>query len=501
MGIAGQWDQSSAWGADRRFRLQDLMVLARMELSEPHAGSLGTVIYDVDQDFNAGSDTFEAVNPEEYAVNELAFMINFSQVYVARDLYDRGYKFPTSEYREPVHRNMDTVRLSGDFMAIESIFHRCGQYGQPVDESNIKELQSSYSRLGSVSNAYTSHNLFKFYEIRGNMGTTLVSDQLLADDVLDEDDALIVSASDAAKVSIGDFVLNETDGSSARIERIENVSPEKQKLVLSELVGGRTDTFEALDFYSIQSAAQPFECIQLWPKMVWNGEQVYAGDPNKIFVKDYTCPSLLRFRMDTRPDGIHPLKTRLYVALQKDTTPDATEPTWEQVGGGGLAAEFKTGWNEVEIFVEDDLVPKQQYYVVVMTNDFDEDTDTGISFSPCRVELYSLPKSNYLEIEQTRLPIPMLTLDAMCELQPYLIPCVIEYVKVMAYMKIKDMAAPDPGLLAAYEAEIVKSTRFMRKRTETSGANMFRNPSSFGRASGVYAGMVVPPGWTNKILF
>ena len=497
-----QWNQGSQWGDQRRFTLQDLMVQMRMALSEPHSGSLGTVVYDVDADFGANVTDFDlegVPEPNRYAVNELALMLNLAQIFTVRDLYDRGFAFPEVTIQEPVRKGMNSVKLPGDFMAIEKIFHYFGKHKREVEETAIKQLEDSYDYTYNVQSSYSSNRLFSFFEVRGNSGDELVSGQVLPEDVLGYDDAIVISEADALKVHVGDFVMNETDGSSTRISNKNSPSGGKVILDLDELMGGRTDTFESLDFFSIQSAAQPYECLNLWPPMLQVKEDtVYQGDPDGWVVEDYTFPTRLRFYVPNRPDKIHPYKSRIYIAVQYDSTPDADTPTFERIAGGSLASEWENGWNEVDLLAEDDFEPNTQYYVRAMTNDFNEEAGTGVEFKPDQIEVFSAARDNYMRITYTRLPYPMLRPDAICELPQYLIDCVLEYAKALAYMKKKDMDAPDASLMAAYEAKIEPALRFLRKRGGSGNKNMFTNPAN--RSSGYgyrrYGLNYVAPGFT-----
>lgn len=489
------WHQGKQWGDERRQTLQDLMVRLRMALSEPHSGSWGTVVYDVDKDFNANVTDFDldgVPDPDKYSVNELALMLNDAQVYTVMYLYDRGYAFPEVKWRVPVRRGMKSVVLPGDFMAMESVFHFCGRDKHEVEETTVKELEDTYSQ----STYYTSDRFFTYYEVRGNAGYTVVSGQVRADDVLDYDDALqLPTVEDAAKVSVGDFVANATDGSSARVIGING-----RILNLSELVGGRTDTFEALDFYEVQSAAQPFEVLRLWPEAKNVKEaQIYQGVPQGWTVAEWVEPTRLRFRLDFLPEGIHPRKARIYVAILTDTTPDADTPTFQRVAGGGLAAELQDDWNEVDILAEDDFQPGKQYYVSVMTNDYSEANETGYLITPERVEIYEADKDNFLENTYTRLPIPMLTPESLFELPPFLTPAVLEYAKMLAYQKKSQKPEIDLAMMSGFKMYIEDSKGFLRTRGPSGPGNVFKNPAGRGRSR--FYGFTIPQGYTNRVYF
>ena len=501
-----QWNQGPQWGDQRRSTLQDLMVLMRITLSEPHSGSLGTVIYDVDADFGADVTDFEgltAPEPGKYAVNELALMLNYAQIYTVQDLYDRGYAFPEVTIQEPVRRNVSAIALPGNFMAMEKIFHHCGKYKREVEETAIKELEDSYNHTYSNYGGYSSNNLYRYYEVRGNSGENLITKQLLPEDVLDYDDAIKITEEDAKNVHVGDFIMNQTDGSSSRI--VNRNSPDDGKVILDldPLMGGRTDTFESLDFYHIQSAAQPYECLNLWPKLNQVKEDdVYQGDSLGWTVDDYTYPTRLRFYVSERPEGIHPWKSRIYVAIQQDISPDEDDPTFNRIAGGALAAEFETGWNEVDLLAEDDFEPNRQFYVTCMTNDYVQGS-SGVKFTPERVEVFAADRENYLRETYTRLPYPMLRPDAICELPQFLTDAVIEYARALAYMKKMDMSEPNPSLMVPYEAKIANNLRFLRKRGGSGNKNMFTNPSNSSGGYGYrrYGLNYVGPGFTPYVYF
>lgn len=491
------WHQGKQWGDERRQTLSDLMVRLRMALSEPHSGSWGTVIYDVDKDFNADVTDFdlnETPDPDKYSVNELALMLNDAQVYTVMYLYDRGYAFPEVTHRVPVYQGMRTVVLPGDFMAMESVFHHCGKDRHQVDETSIKELEETYTFQGSY---YSSGKFFDYYEVRGNAGYAITSGQLHPDDVLDIDDALqLPTEDDARKVNIGDFVSNATDGSAARVTSISG-----RTLRLSELIGGRTDTFEALDFYEVQSAAQPFEVLRLWPEAKnVNEKQIYGGVPHGWTVAEWTDPTRMRFRLDQLPEGIHPRKARIYIAIQYDATPDADTPTFVRIAGGGLRTELEEGWNEVEVLAEQDFEPGKQYYVSVMTNDYSAERERGYTFDPGRVEIFEADKENYLKMEYTRLPIPMLRPDSLFELPPFLTPAVLEYAKMMAYQKKSMRTDIDPAMMAGFKMYIEDAKGFLRTRGPSGPGNVFMNPVGRNRWYRYY-GFTIPRGYTNRVLF
>ena len=490
------WTQGPQWGDERRFTLQDLMVLFRMVLSEPHSGAWGTVVYDVDKDFDTNEldlSNTPAPTPIKYAVNELAYMLNIAQIEVVRDLYERGYAFPEVTRRDPVRAGMDHIRLPGDFMADESVFHVCEKETNEVYPTSLKELQGSYSE----GTYYSSDAHFTYYEVRGNAGDELASGQVYPEDVLQEDDALKLPAETIKVVSVGDFVLNETDGSTSRVSEIDRTD---NILILDELVGGRTDTFESLDFYSIQSAAQPYESLNLWPKLKRVKEDsVYQGVAEGWTVYDWTTPTRLRFNVPNRPQGLHPRKSRIYLAVQYDITPNANEPTFERIAGGGLAEEWENGWNEVDLLAEDEFEPGVQYYVTGMSNDYNKETGAGFTFVPDYVEVYAAARKNYVETTYTRLPIPLIQPTDMCEFAQYLVQCVIAYARVLAYLKKTNQMKADAGLMAEYESMVAKALQFLNKRGPSGPRNVFRNPSRIHR--GYRYGFYVPPGYTNRVLF
>lgn len=486
------WYQGTQWGDERRLTLADMMVRLRMALSEPHSGTWGTVVYDIDQDFDASATDFDLTpEPDKYVVNELALMLNDAVIYTVTDLYERGYAFPEVEYRVPVMQGMKSVVLPGDFMAMESVFHFCGPDRSQVEESSIKELEDMYPH----GYTYSSDKFFTYYEVRGNMGLEIVSGQLLPENVLDYDDALQLPAEDA-RISVGDFVVNETDGSSARITDING-----QILELSELVGGRTNTFESLDFYSVQSAAQPFERLHLWPELERVSEsKVYEGVASGWVLNEWVSPTRLSFLLDEIPPSINPRKARVYVSIHYDTTPDANSPTFRRIAGGGLFEALQKGWNEVMLLTEEDFEPNTQYYVSVMTNDYDASAETGTLFDVSRIEVSESSSDNFLKNTYTRLPLPMLKPETMCELPPYLVNAAIECAKVFAYQKKSGQPQFDPGMLSGYEMWVGKGLRFLRKRGPSGNANVFRNPHGM-RSNRRFYGFSIPKGFTNRVYF
>ena len=502
MARLAHWNQGPQWGDERRFTLKDLMVRLRMAFSEPHSGAWGTVVYDVDKDFNANITEFDLTSvqtpdPDKYAVNELALMLNDAQVYVVTDLYDRGYAFPEVDHRIPVYRGMTEAILPGDFMAMESVFHVCGTYRCRVDEASVKELQDSYP----YGTSYSSERAFCYYEVRGNAGLEVASGQIPHGDVLDYDDALKVPLSATEKIAVGDYVLNETDGSSARIMSFDAPEGDKVVLQLSELMGGRSDTFESLDFYSIQSAAQPFEKLNLWPRLKYVREEcIYKGEPLGWVLNEYRTPTRMTFQIDALPEGLgNPRLARVLVAIREDATPDA-DPTFELVASGALTSEIQAGVNDVNLLIERDFVPEKQYYVTITTNNYNPDTGAGVRLEPRRIELYEAEKDNYLKTRYTRLPNPMLTPDALCELPPYLVPAQLEYAKLMGYAKKTGKPDIDESMLGAYEMQISKRLSFLRKRGESGPGNIFTTPRGPGRRF-TRSGFLIPPGYTDDVRF
>ena len=493
------WSKSPVWGQKRRYELQDLMVLLRMAFSEPHSGAWGTVVYDIDKDFSADITDFnlqpDTPEPDKYAVNELAVMLNISLIYVVRDLYDRGFAFPEVSYRIPVTYGMATAQLPGDFMAMESLFHQCGREKREVEPSIIKELEDSYTS-GSF---YTTEKYFYNYEIRGNAGEEIVSGQLDPDAVLDdEDDALKLSADEIEKVSVGDFVANETDNSSGRVTEIDET---ENILYLDVLEGGRTDTFEAYDFYSIQTASQHYECLRLWPQMnQMKEDMVFQGDPVGMQVKKWTYPTRLRFRIDALPSGLNPRRLRVMSAIQYDTTPEQEDPTYGSIAAGSLSEQVEVGWNEMRIYAEDDFDPAVFYHLSVITNDYDG-ADEGHKFEVSRAELFSAQRDNYLKSVYTRLPLPMLVPTDICELPPYLVGAVVEYAKLLGYQKLTGNPTFNTNMLSSYEYEVSKALKFLRKRGESGNSNFLKNTVSRGNRGHRGYGFHIPQGYTSLVYF
>ena len=486
-----QWNQGIQWDDTRRNTLADLIARFRMGLSEPQSGSWGTVIYDIDADFAADTTDFEDADmpePGKYAVNELALMLNLAQEYTIRDLYDRGFAFQESSERFSVVTGMDTAALPGDFMAVESLFHHIGNKKHEIDKTSLKGLQDTdYETI-----TYTRPHFFSSYEVHGNEGGVVVQGQLAVEDVSMNDDELIVPEAGIAVLDVGDYVLNETDGCAARIKSIDG-----RTLSLSVLTGGRTDTFEALDYYTIRSGVQPYECLNLWPKMKQlKEESVYVGAPQGWTVKEWVYPTRLRFYLDSLPVNMHPLKTRIHAIIQHDASPDAPEPTWEQIAAGALNAEVQQGWNDMQLYSEDDFAPDTQYYVSIMTNDYSEADETGTLLMPSKIEVYAAVRNNFLKMSYTRLPMPMLKPESICELAPYLLDAVIAYAKVLAYQKKTGQPQVDTNMMSEFELAIQKSLRFLRKRGESGPSNVFKNPRNVLGGRRRFIRNIIPPGYT-----
>ena len=497
---------------NRRLTLKDLVTRLRLKLSEPQPGTWGTVHYhfgDEDVEELTVSDVDE-IFPDEnpiQTVNELALILNESQDLVCRDLYDRDYAFFETEIRIPTAINTDTYILPGDFMAEESVFHFRGKDFCELEEATLRELKK-LDAYGSYSYGY--NNFYSNYEIRGNAGTVIYQDQICrnsedtiyADDHDDDEPPF-----DPEKINYGDLVNNLSDGSVARVEGATNNS-----IKIDYLVNGKINKFLIGDVYQVVTASQPFEVLNVWPRIrTLKEDNVYSGDPNTVSVDFTRDVTRIRFNVVDLPSNVNMKRSRAYVGIQDgDGNRAATgvifEPLEKQWNTAVIMGELEVDteyYTEVvmrneapeEVYEEGDTIPEGSS--VGDLKPVDEFIDTEIEIN--RVEIYENTGNNHLDLAYTRLPTPMTHADYVCEFPPYIMPALIAYAKVVAYQKKTGMPQVDENMYSEYNDQVSRIETFLRKRGPSGNKNMFTNPhTTTGRSVN---NRWIAAGWTNEIYF
>ena len=445
---------------------QDLLTRLRMLLSEPIAGTWGTVEYEGEGETEADF------------VDELLLMINDAQVYTCRDIYDRGFAFFETKFRCPLITDTSYYTMPGDLLGIESVFQICGMERNQIENSRIKELQDTYP-YGEYQ-TYARSNWYSYYELRGNGGSVILEGQ--AGEVPSgqtPDEFTVWGTFDTNTIAVGDTISNDIDGSSGRITEVH-----ADRLIADYLAGGRTNSFEFGDIFRVHTRQQPFELLQVYPmlKSVKQTE-LYSGDPNGWEVKFTSNPTRVRFDIDlsTIPPEINPKKVRVFLAIQDaDNNAVAT--------GALMRALDKT--NTVDVTGE--LQRSTPYYVSVVTAD-------GTVIAPTSVRVLEADANNYLDITYTRLPTPI-QLDTICEFPPYLLTPIIAYAKMLAYMKKTGMPQVDDALYNEYTLEVEKNKDLLRRRGESGNTNIYMNPHTSGKTpynqGYAGAGYWLPTGFT-----
>ena len=477
------------FGDSRRLTLIDLVTRLRMRLSEPNVGTWGVVTYEFDEEVDGDGNL---VNKQE--VNELVLMLNEAQDFLCRDLYDREFAFFESEFRHPIIPMATQITLPPNFMAIESAFHYQNGEFTELEQAKIKHLLR-YDEYGN-SAYFSQGGYYLYYEVRGNMGETIHEEQIPITEESSEDTATYTMAMSDKTVFVGDTVCNETDGSTGQI-----VEKHISTIVVDLLSGGRTNTFEPGDIYSIETAAQPYESLNLYPRLTSILEnKLWEGLAGGWKVEYPRKPTRIRFRLNKIPEGINPETVRILLAVQKSGETEAAV-------SGVLSAELKQGWNDV--FVSGELEGKEKYYVKCYTNDYNSIDETGHTFTPDRVEVYQATGKDFLSIAYTRLPKPMGAYDnagnfefhpnTVCEFPPYCAEALIAYARQLAYMKKSGMGSMHQGMLVEYKSHVEDILKFLRKRGESGNRhNMFTNTHTH---SGGNKHPYVLPGFTNDVRF
>ena len=471
------------FGQTRRLTLMDLVIRLAMELSEPQRGTWTDVKYEYDTE-----------NKQD--LNELAWMINIAQDFTCRHLYDKSFAFFESEFHHPVVPHVGKYRLPGDFVAIESVFHHRGQDYCEVTETNIKEFEKhdSYGSIKTHISPYGKEDFYSYYEVRGNIGETIHSDQVTENSL-----TTVKGDFDTDVIRVGDTLQNEIDGSVGEITSVSETEVE-----IDMLSGGRTNVFQEGDPYSIESAAQPYECLRIYPRVQSVGEDtLWEGSADRVTVAYPRSVTRIKFRLDAIPPTLNPRTARIYIMVQ--------EADSNVVASGFLTEPLEAGENVVDMVGE--IEGETEYYVRGTTHDYLEDPPgmriQGTQFVPDSVEVFEATGRDTLAITYTRLPKPMVKYDsandsysfdagAVCEFPPYCADAIIGYAKILAYQKKSGMPHVDENLMSGFRLAIEAILQVLRKRGESGNKNMFTNPHSTSRVGGH---PYVYPGFTNEVIF
>ena len=470
------------FGDSRRLTLIDLVVRLRMRLSEPNAGTWGTVVYE----FGDVDESGMPKNTQE--INELVIMLNEAQDYLCRDLYEKEFALFESTYRHPIVPHSDKYTLPPDFLATESVFHRKGRDFVELQEEKIKHLQRN-DEYGNFT-YFSNDGYYLYYEVRGNMGEDVYNGQVPLDTPSSPNRVPYTPGTE--NIYVGDIVINDTDKSSGRIMQIDANS-----IMVDMLVGGRSNTFEPGDMFLVETAAQPYEALNLYPKIKTVLEDnIHTGAPDNWMIKRTQKPTRINVRVDRIPETIDPSEARVFLVVQSSESSDP-------VVSGVFEGELIQGWNNVSVSGE--LSPNTPYYVTCATN------DSEVSFKPGRVEIFQATNKDYLDIAYTRLPRPMgsysrtgsgvfeFNPEAVCEFPPYCAEAILAYARQLAYMKKSGVGMMNPGMLAEYMAHVEQITKVLKKRGESgNNKNMFTN--SHAKSSNARSGWV-PPGFTTDVRF
>lgn len=448
----------------RRFTLDDLIVSLRFAVSEPNDGTWGVVEY--------GN---EEVPDELISIDELTMVINASQDYTCRDLYDRDFAFFESTFRHFTCPLVTEYPLPGDFMAEEKVVHYHGSDFCQLDQTNLKEIEKlgSYGAYENYTGFYTN------YEVRGN-----VADIIYEGRITEHNKDILIDTARKEKfdnrLRPGDIVMNVTDESVGTVMEIE-----ENKVTVDGLRDGRRDEFLKRDCYKITTKEQPYELLKVWPAVanVYDSE-IYNGLPENIIVKECEKLSRIRFYVKELPEGIRAQKTRVHISVvNEDGEPRAI---------GDLRKELILDWNTV--FLEGEINPDETYEIVVSTEEDDK------TFVPERVELFSHLEEDFIEIDYTRLPTPMVYSNSVCEMPNYTIPAILAYAKAVCYQKKSGMPVLNDQMLVEYHTERDKIVSMLRRRGESGNRNIFRSPhtgvgQTHQNSRGIY------PGWTDIVIF
>ena len=469
------------FGDSMRVTLQTLIIMLRMRLSEPTEGLWGIVEY----------------TDDELEVDELSFLLNEAQVYVCRDLYERGFAFFESEVKLSVKPGETQYVLPADFMAPQSIFQFRGDESCKLSPGVIKSLEEMFpqGRKRYQTNGYYSH-----YEVRGNEASPEPAFETQISIPYDDDDypnrMLTDDDVEEAGIDVGDTLYNVMDGSSGRITDISVWDDNNDYWVIevNGLSGGRTDTFELLDYITVQNPRQPYEVLNVYPPVHKISEnEVHNGLPT-FYVADYVTADRLLFAISKTPEGIHPIRDRVYISIVDDDG--------ETIASGGVTAPLNTQNNKVEFGGRVYLEPEVKYHIVGANPTFvDNAISMENSFQPESVQVYGNNREDYIRLKYTRMPTPMTKMTSICEFPPYLHPPVIAAASVIAEQKKSGQIVVDLTLSSIYNEEIAKALSFLNKRGESGPYNVFKDNPRNRTKRYTSNGVLIPDGYTDTVIF
>lgn len=356
---------------------------------------------------------------------EMKLALNVSQVELAKLLHGRGESWSEKIGTQiPVQDSIEYYVLPDNFMVEESVAHYQPQFGyQKMAKGSVQDIRLSVFNNLNYSGTYAA------YEVRGRtevyVATGTAKSGSNASTLLDHE-------ADFSNVRIGDVAHNLTDDSQATV-----VDFTGGQIRVDDWKGGYSQRFYAGEGYRI--AQRERTAYQLWcyPPIKISGSVVSL---NNFQLRNFPTT------IDTSPVPVLDNQNGASFTLDQDVVVtgvqfqvSALPEDWQEdsvlafyfsaedgvVKGSSFGLEkVRLGYNTVPKFVPFRLRQGVQYDFV---------TFGGATISNLKL---SRQTNNFVELNYTPLPKPMLYFNSICEYPDQYLEPLLDYAKILLYDKI-----------------------------------------------------------------
>ena len=343
---------------------------------------------------------------------ELQMHVNNAQEAFARDMHTRGE--PWSEIVDTIIRvrhRAEYYLMPDNFMVEEKVAHHAPTWGnRELTKGHVQDV-----RLNIHDNInYTT--IYSIYEVRGReavyvaVGTANVGSN---DELLIDDDA------NFSEVRVGDIVHNLNDESQANV-----VGFRQGRVELGEWRGGYSQRFYAGEGYRIAARERTADQLWVYPPVSVDDNAVPLADFSAF---DTSLPFVLA--ADVQLVNVDITISELPTDWQEDDV--FSFQVRDQDRGDAVVVGSEFAFQKARMGIN--TVPNFLPFRLRQNTNYNFESTPGVTISGLK---FYEESNNYLRVNYTPLPKPLIYDDSVCEFKREFIEPILDYAQMLAEDKI-----------------------------------------------------------------